>query len=206
MEIHPSSLSPCLCPRHTIHKMNLDKFLVVSGVPGVHKLITSRADGVIIEDRKEGRTRFVSARQGQVTPLATVAIYTYTDEGEGTVPLVEVFEKMFDVHSELPPVDINAANQDLRAYFSQILPDHDRDRVHISDIKKCIKWYNFMYECGILQEAKREAEAQKAAETPEEQPEKAEKPVKAAKAEKAAAPEKEEKPAKPAAKKAASKK
>ena len=75
--------------------MNLDKFLVISGVPGVHKLITSRGDGVIIEDRNEGRTRFVSARQGQITPLATVAIYTYTDDGEGTVPLIDVFEKIF---------------------------------------------------------------------------------------------------------------
>lgn len=154
--------------------MNLDKFLVVSGVPGVHKLITSRADGVIIEDRKEGRTRFVSARQGQVTPLATVAVYTYTDEGEGTIPLVEVFEKMFDKHETLPPVDINASSQELREYFSGILPEHDRERVHINDIKKCIKWYVFMYNNGILQEAKKEADAQKAAETPVETPAKAE--------------------------------
>lgn len=41
--------------------------------------------------------------------------------------------------------------------------DHDRDRVHINDIKKCIKWYNFMYSSGILLEAKKEAAAQKAA-------------------------------------------
>ncbi len=144
--------------------MNLDKYLVVSGVPGVHKLVTSRADGVIIEDRKEGRTRFVSARQGQVTPLATVAIYINADDGEGTVPLVEVFEKMYDQHEATPPVDVNASSQDLRAYFTQILPDHDQDRVHINDIKKCIKWYNFMYQNGILEEAKREAAEQKAAE------------------------------------------
>lgn len=163
--------------------MNLDKFLVVSGVPGVHKLVTSRADGVIIEDRKEGRTRFVSARQGQVTPLATVAIYTNSDDGEGTVPLVEVFEKMFDQHEAIPPADVNASNQDLRAYFTQILPDHDQDRVHINDIKKCIKWYNFMHQTGILEEAKREAEAQKVAEAAVE---KEGKTVKAEKASKSA--------------------
>lgn len=187
--------------------MNLDKFLVVSGVPGVHKLISSRADGVIIEDRKEGRTRFVSARQGQVTPLATVAVYTYNDEGEGTIPLVEVFEKMFDQHESVPPVDINASSQELRDYFSAILPDHDRDRVHINDIKKCIKWYMFMYNNGILQEAKQEADAQKAAEKPVETPEKAAEPAKAAKSEKVektsktAKAEKTEKAVKPAKKK-----
>jgi hypothetical protein len=150
--------------------MNLDKYLVVSGTPGVHKLITSRADGVIIEDKKEGRTRFVSARQGQVTPLATVAIYTFSDEGEGTVPLVDVFEKMFDQHESVPPVDVNSSNEVLRDYFSKILPEHDRDRVHISDIKKCIKWYVFMHSNGIFQEAKQEAEALKAEQEKEAAP------------------------------------
>lgn len=168
--------------------MNLEKFLVVSGVPGVHKLVASRGDGVIIEDKKEGRTRFVSARQSQVTPLATVAIYTYTEEGEGTVPLIEVFEKMFDKHAETPPVDPNAASQDLRDYFTAILPEHDRDRVHINDIRKCIKWYNFLYEKGILEEAKREAEAEKAKEATTPAEEKPAAPVAEEKAPKTAKP------------------
>ena len=68
--------------------MNIDKYLVVPGAPGVHKLVSSRANGVIIDDRKEGRTRFVPVRQQQITPLATVAVYTFTEEGENTVPLV----------------------------------------------------------------------------------------------------------------------
>lgn len=144
--------------------MNLDKFLVISGVPGVHKLVATRGDGVIIEDRNEGRTRFVSSRQGQITPLATVAIYTYTNEGEGTVPLVDVFEKMFDQHETIPPVSAVASSNELRDYFSAILPDHDRDRVHINDIKKCVKWYSFMYEKGILAAAKAEAAVSETAE------------------------------------------
>lgn len=138
--------------------MNLDKYLVVPGAPGVHKLVNSRANGVIIEDRKEGRTRFVPVRQQQITPLATVAVYTYTDEGESTVPLVEVFQKMLDLHETTPPADPKASSAELRAYFSTVLPEHDRDRVHIGDIQKCIKWYNFMREHGIFEDAKREAE------------------------------------------------
>ena len=139
--------------------MNLDKNLVVPGAPGVHKLVNSRPNGVIIEDRKEGRTRFVPVRQQQVTPLATVAVYTFTNEGEGTVPLVDVFQKMLDQYEENPPVSLESASPAFRDYFSKILPEHDRDRVHINDIKKCIKWFNFMYENGIFEEAKREAEA-----------------------------------------------
>ncbi len=134
--------------------MNLEKFLVVAGVPGVHKLVASRSNGLVIEDRNEGRTRFVPVRQQQVTPLATVAVYTDTDEG--TIPLVDVFQKMLDQFDENPPVGLEASSADFRAYFSKILPEYDRDRVHINDIKKCIKWFNFMREKGIFEEARKE--------------------------------------------------
>lgn len=173
--------------------MNLDKYLVVPGAPGVHKLVSSRSNGVIIDDRKEGRTRFVPVRQQQITPLATVAVYTFTDEGENTVPLVEVFQKMLDLHETTPPADPKAPSAELRAYFTAVLPEHDRDRVHIGDIQKCIKWYNFMREHGIFEDAKREAEkiaAENAA------AEKAEEVV----AEVVAEPEVAAKPAKKAAK------
>jgi len=150
--------------------MNLDKYLVVPGAPGVHKLVNSRANGVIIEDRKEGRTRFVPVRQQQITPLATVAVYTFTNEGEGTVPLVEVFQKMLDLHEATPPVDPKSPSPVLREYFSAVLPEHDRDRVHIGDIQKCIKWYNFMREHGIFEEAKLEAEKLEAEKAKEEMP------------------------------------
>ena len=145
--------------------MNLEKFLVVAGVPGVHKLVASRSNGLVIEDRNEGRTRFVPVRQQQVTPLATVAVYTDTEEG--TIPLADVFRKMLDLLEEIPPVGLDASSAEFREYFSKILPEHDRDRVHINDIKKCIKWFNFMREKGIFEEAERE-EASAETETEEE--------------------------------------
>jgi len=144
--------------------MNLDKFLVIAGIPGVHKLVATRNNGLLIEDRKEGRTRFVPTRQNQITPLGTVAIYVDTDEG--TLPLPEVFQRMLDQLETIPPVTPDSGSAALRKYFDQILPEHDHDQVHINDIKKCIKWFNFMQEKGIFEEAKREEEdAAKKAET-----------------------------------------
>lgn len=134
--------------------MKLDQFLVISGVPGVHKLVSTRANGLVIEDRHEGRTRFVPVRQQQITPLASVSMYTDTEEG--TIPLVDVFQRMLDQYAENPPIPLTSPSADLRDYFSTILPEHDQDRVHITDIKKCIKWFNFMYEKGIFLEAAEE--------------------------------------------------
>lgn len=135
--------------------MNLEKYLVVAGIPGVHKVMATRSNGFIIEDRNAGRSRFVPMRQSQVTPLATVGIYSYTQEdGEGTVPLADVFQKMLDQYESLPPVSLEEQSPAFRAYFTQILPEHDQERVHINDIKKCIKWFNYMKEKGIFEEIK----------------------------------------------------
>ena len=38
----------------------------------------------------------------------------------------------------------NDKADDLRSWFKIIIPDHDEDRVHINDIRKVIKWYNFL--------------------------------------------------------------
>ena len=138
--------------------MKLDKFLVISGIPGVHKLVSTRPNGLVIEDRHENRTRFVPVRQQQITPLASVSIYTDTEEG--TIPLLDVLQKMLDQVETIPPADPNASSAQLREYFVQVLPEHDRDRVHINDIKKCLKWFHFMLEKGIFEEGKREAQAE----------------------------------------------
>ncbi len=144
--------------------MNLEKYLVIAGVPGVHKLIASRSNGLLIEDKHEGRTRFVAARQGQVTPLASIAVYTETEEG--TVPLTDVFQKMLDQFEQTPPPPSDASSAQFRSYFGAVLPEHDHDRVHINDIKKCVKWFLFMREKGIFAEAQKES-----AETPSDAPE-----------------------------------
>ncbi len=41
-------------------------------------------------------------------------------------------------------------NQDLAEYFGEILPSYDRDRVHIGDMKKVVKWYLFLRDHQLL--------------------------------------------------------
>lgn len=158
--------------------VNLDKYLVVGGVPGVHKLVTTRSNGLIIEDRQEGRTRFVPVRQQQVTPLGTISIYTDTEEG--TILLGDVFQKMLDQYESLPPVSLQSSSADLRTYFTSILPEHDQDRVHINDIKKCIKWFSFMQEKGIFEEIRNAATEAVVPGTTDQQESASETPVDAA--------------------------
>ncbi|MEZ5039893.1 MAG: DUF5606 domain-containing protein [Saprospiraceae bacterium] len=127
--------------------MNLDNLIAVSGLPGLYKMAANRGNGLIIEDLTTGKKRFASARKHQFTPLESIGIYT--DDGD-TSELKMVFGNMLDQLADNPPVKPTADPELLHKYFSEILPNYDRDRVLIGDIKKVIKWFNYLNDKGLL--------------------------------------------------------
>ena len=126
--------------------MNIKNIVAVSGLPGLFKLAATKNNGLLVSDLDTGKTRFCSVRQHQFTPMETVALYTDTDTTEISV----VFLTMLDKEAELPIPSPNASHKDLQKYFEVILPDYDRDKVFHSDMKKVIKWFNFLNERGLL--------------------------------------------------------
>ena len=126
--------------------MNLQDILAVSGLPGLYKVVNTKSNGLLVADLDEGKTRFCSMRKHQFTPMETVAIYTDTD----TEDLKTVFNTMLAQLPETEPVSVAAPSNEIKEYFATILPDYDRDRVHIGDMKKVIKWFNFLNERGYL--------------------------------------------------------
>jgi len=126
--------------------MKLDDFVAVSGLPGVFKINTSRNNGLVVEDLDTGKSKFCSVRKHQFTPLGTVAIYTLTD----TIELKEVFAKMTALKETNPPVLPNDDKMKVQQYFETIIPDYDEDKVYVSDMKKVIKWFNFLDHRGLL--------------------------------------------------------
>lgn len=129
--------------------MDLTNLLAVSGLPGIYKIVSSRSNGLIIEDFVEGKRRFASSRKHQFTPLASIAIYT--DDGDST-ELKNVFRNMLDQYADNPPPDSKAAGDELEEYFADVLPTYDPERVRIGDIKKVIKWFSFLKEHDLLTE------------------------------------------------------
>jgi hypothetical protein len=127
--------------------MNLDNYIAISGMPGLYNMVSSRNNGLLVSDIDSGKTKFVSIRKHQFTPLATVAIYTLDDATE----LKLIFKSMLERYETLPPVSVKASSDEIREYFDQVLPDYDEDRVQVSDIKKVIKWFNFLHERNLLE-------------------------------------------------------
>jgi hypothetical protein len=145
--------------------MNLEKLVAVSGRPGIYRMAANRPNGLIIEDLDSGKKFFAPSRRHQFTPLESISIYTETEEA--TVELKTVFVNMLTQLEETPPVATKSSSTDIKNYFESILPEYDRDKVLVSDIKKLIKWFNYLNERGLLalptEEELAAAEAAKAA-------------------------------------------
>ena len=126
--------------------MNIEDYVAVSGLPGLYKMVVNRDNGLIIEDMDTGKKRFASARKHQFTPLASIGIYTDDD----TTELKLVFNTMLEQIESNPPAGPKASKEDITAYFASILPEYDRERVYLSDIKRVIKWFNFLNDRDLL--------------------------------------------------------
>jgi hypothetical protein len=127
--------------------MNFDEIIAVSGLGGLYRMVANRSNGLIVEELASKKRRFASARKHQFTPLASIGIYT--DDGD-TLELKKVFRNMEDQYEDNPPVDVNSPGEELREYFSDVLPNYDQDRVKMTDIKKVIKWFVFLKEGNML--------------------------------------------------------
>ena len=144
--------------------MDLSNLVAVSGLSGIFKMASNRKNGLILENIDTGKKKFYSSRKHQFTPLESISIYTY---GE-TVELTDVFGSMRDQVEENPPVSHKSDNEVLRTYFESVLPDFDREKVYVSDIKRIIKWFNFLIERDLLEDKPEEVSNEEETTTEEE--------------------------------------
>jgi Domain of unknown function (DUF5606) len=127
--------------------MNLDKLIAITGMSGIYRAVTSRKNGMIVEDLDLRQQRFVPMRGYQFSPLQTIGIYTDNNE---TLPLEDVFQKMLDAIETHPPVAHDATSKELFGYLEKVLPNYDKDQVKQSDVRKLIKWFVFLNQRGLL--------------------------------------------------------
>ena len=121
--------------------------LAISGKPGLYELVSRSKSGLIVEALDETHKRSTAFATDRVTSLADIAMYT-DDEDK---PLGEIMMALRDME-EGKKVSLNwrkASAKELQDYFSKFLPNFDRDRVHNSDIKKLLQWYDILVTAGI---------------------------------------------------------
>src|SRR4051812_44835319 len=116
--------------------MEYKEIVAVTGLTGLYQLLTRKSDGAIVRNVADKSTKFISARQHNVTPLESIEVYT---TGEN-VRLQDVFKKMLEHETTVPMADPKSAdNHAIKTYFKSIFPEFDDERVYVSDMKKMLK-------------------------------------------------------------------
>lgn len=124
----------------------METILSVSGKPGLYKLVSRGKMNLIVETIDATHRRTPVFATDKVTSLSDIAMYTDADD----VALWQVLENVGKKEgSKKAAIDYKKCPaQELRDYFAEVLPSYDRDRVHDSDIKKLLQWYNILVENG----------------------------------------------------------
>ncbi|MBO9153111.1 DUF5606 domain-containing protein [Chitinophaga sp. GCM10012297] len=183
--------------------MQYREIVAVTGLGGLFQLLASKQDGAIVRSLEDKSTRFVSSRVHNFTPLESIEVFTTGDN----VNLTAVFKAMQEKEAQFAPADAKADNNAIKAYFKNVFPEFDEDRVYVSDMKKMVKWFAILKKNDLLkfEEETEETVAEEAAPAPVEEA-KPKAKAKTKKEEAAGETPAEEKPApkkKAAAKKAA---
>lgn len=142
----------------------LKTVLSIAGKPGLYKLV-SRGKNMLIVESLGDKKRFPAYGNEKIISLGDISMYTEDDD----VPLSQVFAAMKKKEEgKAVALDLKKASaDDLFAYLAEVLPDFDRDRVHASDVKKLISWYNLLVASGMTDFEEELAEEQQQADEAE---------------------------------------
>lgn len=145
--------------------MDYSSIVSVTGIPGLHELISTKTDGAVVRSLTDNSNRFISNRVHRFSHLESIEVFT---TGEN-VNLVEVFFAM-EKSNEAIPDDKN--EEAVKKYFQKVYPEIDFERVYKSDMKKMIKWFDELKKNNIeikLSEPEPEPEAVQEAEPEKEE-------------------------------------
>ena len=142
----------------------LKKILSISGRPGLYQLVAYGKNNLRVETIPAGR-RFPLHSRERVMSLGDMSIYTTGED----MPLSQVLENVGKKY-ELKPIDAKdySTPDQLHEFMGGVLENWDNERVHNSDIKKIISWYNILVGAGITDFTAKEEEEEKAEEATEE--------------------------------------
>ena len=124
--------------------MELRDILAISGQPGLFRYIAQSRNGVIVESLLDGKRSNASA-SARVSALTEISMFT---EGED-IALADVFTNIWNYTEGKEAISHKESADRIVEEFAKVLPEYDRERVHVSDMKKCFAWYNILVKAGF---------------------------------------------------------
>ena len=126
--------------------MDLTGILSISGYGGLFKLIKQTKTGFIVESLIDEK-RMQAFASSKISTLDDIAIFTETAEMHLKDVLKKIFEQLDGKKTDLTS---KSSSEELKAFLESVLPDYDKERVYVSDIKKLVGWYNLLVEKDLV--------------------------------------------------------
>lgn len=127
--------------------IDLTGIISISGQPGLYKIIAQSKNGIIVEGLADKKRLNVYAST-KVSTLSDISMFTTGDDK----PIEEIITEIHKKEKGGPAVDNKADDKAVEKYFGEILPDYDKDRVYVSNMRKLFSWYNSLQATGNLKE------------------------------------------------------
>ena len=121
---------------------DLKELAAISGQPGLFRLVRPARHGVLVESLDAKATRSLAPASNKVSLLSEIGMYT--QDSDETLPLTEIFDRIHQKHGASLPVSSKSGESELKAFLADVMPEYDRDRVYLSDIKKLTTWYGIV--------------------------------------------------------------
>lgn len=154
--------------------IDLTGIISISGQPGLYKIVAQSKNGIIVEGLHD-KKRVNVYSSTKVSTLSDISMFTTGDDK----PIDEIMTNIFKKENGGPAVDNKADDKAVEKYFTEILPEYDKDRVYVSNMRKLFSWYNALQSTGNLKEKEESKESAEEKKTVKSAEDKA-KPVKKA--------------------------
>ncbi len=126
--------------------MKMNETLAISGQPGLYKYVAQSSRGVIVESLATGKRSNI-ASNAQVSALSEISMFT---EGED-LPLPEIFTRLYAHTEGKAAIGHKESPEKIKAEFEAFFPEYDKERVRVSDMKKCFNWFNALVAAGATE-------------------------------------------------------
>ena len=144
--------------------MDLKDIMAIAGKPGLYKFVAQGRNAIIVEHIETGK-RTSAFTTERINSLEEITVFTE----EKDKPLKDIFKAIYEKEDGGECISPKSDNEALKSYFGEVMPDYDRDRVYVSDIKKILQWYNILQKAEMLsfEEEEEEKETEGTEETKE---------------------------------------
>jgi hypothetical protein len=127
-------------------RIDVDKIITVTSEPGLYKIITNGTKGVIVENIID-KKRTIILNNSKLFSLETVRIFTNDAEMFVSEALYRLYEVL---NGQAAPHHKKSSDEEIKTLFEKAIPEYDKERVYVNNMRKLIQWYNTLHSANML--------------------------------------------------------